>query len=110
MSGGESARPALPILDRPGGLAFQVKVLPRSARNMTAGLQGEVLRLKLTAPPVEGAANRMCIEYLAERLGTSKSALEIVSGQSARLKLVFVRCAPDAKPEIKRRIMGLAGA
>ena len=75
----------------PEGIVLKIFVLPRSSKNMLAGRHGDALKVKLTAPPVEGAANKMCISFLARQLGLPKSALEIVSGHTGRTKLVLVR-------------------
>jgi len=75
----------------PEGLVLKIFVLPRSSKNMLAGRHGDALKIKLTAPPVEGAANKMCITFLARRLGLPKSSLEIVSGHAGRTKLILVR-------------------
>ena len=75
----------------PEGLVLKVFVLPRSSKNMLAGRHGDALKIKLTAPPVEGAANKMCITFLAQRLGLPKSSLEIVSGHAGRTKLILLR-------------------
>ena len=75
----------------PEGLVPKIFVLPRSSKNMLAGRHGDALKIKLTAPPVEGAANKMCITFLARRLGLPKSSLEIVSGHAGRTKLILVR-------------------
>jgi uncharacterized protein (TIGR00251 family) len=96
------------IQDHPSGLVFRVRVQPRSSRNMVAGLHGDALKLKLNAPPVEGQANKACIGFLAEALGTSKSSLEILAGHAARVKHVLIRCTPAAKDSLRRRIQALA--
>lgn len=79
------------IRPHPEGLVLKIFVLPRSSKNMLAGRHGDALKIKLTAPPVEGAANKMCITFLARRLGLPKSSLEIVSGHAGRTKLILVR-------------------
>ena len=73
------------------GIVFKVFVQPRSAKNMIAGQHGDALKIKLTAPPVDGAANKMCIQYLAKFLKVPKSALEIISGHSSRTKRILLR-------------------
>ena len=72
------------------GLKFNIYVQPRSSRNQVVGLHGDALKVKITAPPVEGAANKMCIAVLAKVLNVPKSAIEIVSGQASRTKRVQV--------------------
>ena len=79
------------IQPHPEGLVLKIFVLPRSSKNMLAGRHGDALKIKLTAPPVEGAANKMCITFLAQHLGLPKSSLEIVSGHTGRTKLILVR-------------------
>ena len=58
---------------------------------MLAGLYNDALKIKLTAPPVNGTANRMCIKYLAKCLKVSKSSLEIISGHTGRVKKILIR-------------------
>ena len=48
------------------GIVIKVFIQPRSSKNMIAGLYKDALKIKLTAPPVEGAANRMCINFLSK--------------------------------------------
>jgi len=79
------------IQPHPEGLVLKIFVLPRSSKNMLAGRHGDTLKIKLTAPPVEGAANKMCLSFLAQHLGLPKSSLEIVSGHTGRTKLILVR-------------------
>jgi len=72
------------------GLVFKVLVQPRSSKNMLAGLHDDALKIKLTAPPVNNAANRMSIKFLAKALGIPQSSLEIVSGHTSRNKQVLL--------------------
>lgn len=70
---------------------FKIFVQPRSSRNMIAGLHGDAIKIKLTAPPVDGAANSMCIKYLAKCLKISKSSIEIIAGHASRTKHLLLR-------------------
>jgi uncharacterized protein len=79
----------LSVKEGPEGITFQVRVLPRSSRNQVAGVSEGVLKIKLTAPPVEGAANEMLIEFLSEKLKIPKSKISIVRGQSSKSKTVM---------------------
>jgi len=72
------------------GLVFKVLVQPRSSKNMLAGLHDDALKVKLTAPPVNNAANRMSLKFLAKALGVPQSSLEIVSGHTSRNKQVLL--------------------
>jgi uncharacterized protein (TIGR00251 family) len=73
------------------GVLVSLLIQPRASKNEVAGPQGHRLKVRLTAPPVEGAANKMCLAFLAKCLGVPKSALEIVSGQASRQKQVLIR-------------------
>ncbi len=79
------------VRKNPQGVTFKVFVQPRSSKNMISGLYKDSLKIKLTAPPVEGAANKMCIKYLAKCLEVPKSSLEIISGHTSRTKKMLLR-------------------
>jgi uncharacterized protein len=72
------------------GVTFAIKVQPRARRNAVVGEMGGAVKIALTAPPVDGRANQACIEFLAELLSLPRSAIEIVSGQSSRSKVIRV--------------------
>ncbi|MFN8471246.1 MAG: DUF167 domain-containing protein [Anaerolineae bacterium] len=72
------------------GSRFQVYVQPRASRAEITGLHGDALRVRLTAPPVEGRANEALVALLAGFLGLPKSRLSIVSGATSRTKSVEV--------------------
>lgn len=97
------------IKDSSSGLVFKVHVQPRSSRNKVVGLHGDALKVKLTAPPVEGKANQACIELLTKALGVPKSSLAIVSGQSSRLKQILLTCSANQAPLFRQRLEELAG-
>ena len=65
---------------------LRVRVNPLSSRSQVTGWQDGVLHIKLTAPPVEGAANKAAVEFLAKTLGVRKSQVALVSGQTGRDK------------------------
>jgi len=75
---------------RANGVAIHLLVQPRASKNEVVGVQGEELKIRLTSPPVEGAANRTCCEYIAKRLGLAKSAVTIEAGESSRHKRLFL--------------------
>jgi uncharacterized protein (TIGR00251 family) len=73
------------------GTTFAVRVTPRANRNKIAEISGDgVLRIRLTAPPVEGKANTTLLKFLAKVLDVPFSKLEIISGATGRDKRVFV--------------------
>ena len=78
------------ISESGAGVTFAVRVIPRASRNEIAGVQGGALKVRLTAPPVEGAANAALIEFLAQRLGVRKRAVSIAGGEKSRAKIVRV--------------------
>ena len=69
---------------------LSVRVQPRAFRNEVAGLVGDQLKIKLTAPPVEGAANDACLAFLAKLLDLSPSRLAIIQGDRSRNKVVRI--------------------
>jgi hypothetical protein len=85
------------ITEKPEGVVITIFVQPRASKNMIAGLHGDALKIKLTAPPVDNAANKMCVQFLAKCLDISKSSLEIISGQTSRTKQILVRDANGGK-------------
>ena len=97
------------IQSHPDGLSVKLHVQPKSARNQIVGRHGDALKVKLTAPPVEGAANKACLEVLAQALGVPKTFMEITAGQSSRLKKIFIRCGPAEAARIRRHLEELAG-
>lgn len=81
------------IQQTPEGVIFKAVIQPRASRNEIVGLKGDALKIRLTAPPVEGAANKMCIELLAKTFKVRKSDVEIVRGKSSKSKQILVRSA-----------------
>lgn len=76
-----------------GSMLISVKVIPRSRKNsveLEVGEEGERLKVRLTAPPVDGAANEALVALLAERLGVPKRQVVIVRGATSRQKVVEV--------------------
>ena len=80
-----------PIEATNDGCRLQVHVVPRASRTQLAGIHGDALKLKVAAPPVDGAANEAVVRFLAHRLGVRRDAVGIVSGATGRLKVVVVR-------------------
>jgi uncharacterized protein (TIGR00251 family) len=81
------------------GLIFRIHVQPRSSRNQVVGIHDDAIKIKITAPPVDDAANRMCIELLSKNLHVASSLLEIVSGRTSRSKKVLYRYGSDVKTD-----------
>jgi uncharacterized protein (TIGR00251 family) len=70
---------------------FAVKVVPRASKNQIVGMEGDAIKIRLNAPPVEGKANEALVKFLAETLGVSRAQIEIVRGHASRRKVVRVR-------------------
>lgn len=91
----------LKITHTEGGVTFAVQVVPRASKNEIVGMQGDALRIRLTAPPVEGQANEALIAFLAQRLGVRKSQVEIAAGATSRRKIVRVMGVSSQEVEQK---------
>jgi uncharacterized protein (TIGR00251 family) len=78
------------ITEAERGTAFAVRVIPRASRNEVEGIKGNALKVRVTAPPVKGAANKALVELLAERLKIRKSQIDIVAGRTSRQKMISV--------------------
>jgi uncharacterized protein (TIGR00251 family) len=72
------------------GTVLSVKLQPRASRQGIVGVQGAELRISVTAPPVDAAANRALVELLAEILEMPRSAVHLVRGQTSRHKTVLL--------------------
>jgi uncharacterized protein (TIGR00251 family) len=71
-------------------LTFKVRVVPRASRSEIVGEHDGAVRVRIAAPPVDGAANEELVRLLARRLGVSRSAVKITGGQTAKLKVISV--------------------
>lgn len=70
------------------GVRVSVRVQPRASTNEVVGIHGDALRVRLTAPPVDGAANNALIDLLRRTFGIPAGAITIVYGASSRTKVV----------------------
>ena len=95
----------LRIREHPNGIVFNVFVQPRSSKNKIVGVHGDALKVKVTAPPVAGAANKMCLQFLAKCLATPYSRIEIISGQNSRTKQILLRSEQDCPSEKERALL-----
>ncbi|MGI5912448.1 MAG: DUF167 domain-containing protein [Syntrophomonadaceae bacterium] len=72
-------------------IRVEVKVQPRSSRNQIVGEQNGVLKVKLTAPPIEGEANRALINFLAVYLKIPRKDISLIRGETSRNKLIEIK-------------------
>jgi uncharacterized protein (TIGR00251 family) len=101
------ARTSRNLSDGKSGAALAIRVTPRAARNeIVEILPDQTIKVRLTAPPVEGKANEALIEFLAEVMGVAKSRIEIVAGVTGRDKLVTIMDmrSEDAQARILKQI------
>jgi uncharacterized protein (TIGR00251 family) len=82
---------ALQVSEGKEGCTFRVRVQPRSRRDEVVGIHGDALKIRLTAPPVEGKANQALCKFLGQRMGVPSSAVEILTGHTSRQKRVRVQ-------------------
>lgn len=73
------------------GAAFGVKVAPRASREEVRSVEAGALKVMLTAPPVEGAANKALVKLLAKQLGVAKGRVKVIAGEKSRAKRVLVQ-------------------
>jgi uncharacterized protein len=88
--------------EKDGSLIFNVRVAPKSSKSEIVGEHDGALKVKIKAPPVDGAANTELIEFLAKFFDVPKSAVEIIKGQTSKtkqLKIFGITAAnlPDLK-------------
>jgi uncharacterized protein (TIGR00251 family) len=81
-------------------LVVTVSVQPRARRDEICGVQGDALKIRITAPPVDGKANAYLTAFLAEQCHLSKSAVTVISGVSSRHKRLRLRLQKPSMPEV----------
>ena len=74
------------IIEEDNSVTFNVRVIPRTSRSEIVGEHNDAIKVRLFSPPVDGAANTELIRLFAKTLGVSKSAVEIVSGETSKTK------------------------
>jgi uncharacterized protein len=67
---------------------LKIKLLPRSSKSQIMGKEGEVYRVKVNSPPVDGEANKELISLISKKLGIPKSSIEIIAGKTSRNKII----------------------
>jgi len=70
------------------GVELVIRVIPRARKTTVAGVRGGAILVRLSAPPLGGAANEALVEFIAGQLGIARRAVRIVSGETSRLKRV----------------------
>lgn len=85
-----------------GGVVIRILVQPKASKNEIVGFQADELKIRLTSPPVEGAANELCRKFLAKRLRMPKSDIHILSGEKSRHKRLFIK---NGNPDMIREAL-----
>ena len=81
----------IPYKKTKDGITIEVKVEPRSSKKQITGImENSILKVKLTAPPVDGSANEQLIELISESTGVKKSRIRIIRGLTSKRKLVGI--------------------
>ena len=73
-----------------GGVTFSIKVVPRASKNQIVGKDGDAVKVRLNAPPVDGKANAALVKFLAASFGVSQRQVEIFAGAMSRHKVVRI--------------------
>ena len=84
---------ALIVQDTKAGAVLTVHIQPKASTTECVGLHGDAIKIRIAAPPVDGAANDELIRFLARELSTSLASIQIQSGASGRHKRVLVKGA-----------------
>ena len=82
--------PATFLRETSGGALLSVKLQPRASANEICAPLGDELKIKVTAPPVDAAANQALVEFLAEKLDCSRGKVELIRGHTSRHKTILL--------------------
>jgi len=81
-------------------LVLNVSIQPRASRDEICGIHGDTLKIRITAPPVDGKANAHLIAFLAKQCRLSKSSVSVISGSTARHKRVRLQLLEPTLPAV----------
>lgn len=87
----------LNVQERSGGVTIECYVTPRAGKSRIKGERNGALAVALAAPPVEGRANEVLVEFIAEILSVPRSSVSIIRGETSRTKLLFIKGVPAEK-------------
>ena len=85
-------------------LTLHLSIQPRSHRDEVVGLHDDRLKLRITAPPVDGKANNHLLAYLAKAFGVTKANVQLINGEHSRKKSVLI-LSPQKQPEWFTRLI-----
>jgi len=81
---------SLIVSEKPDGCILKCWIQPRSSRNAVVGVHGDAVKIALTAPPVDGKANKELLKFLAKYFKLPKSSIQIIAGDSSRSKTILI--------------------
>lgn len=87
-----------PVIKKSDGVILKIYVQPKSSKNVIVGVHDDSIKIRLTAAPVDNAANEMCVKFLAKQLGVPKKSIEIISGHTGRFKQIFIHAPAGSSP------------
>lgn len=80
----------LKIGETKDGFVFSVRLLPRASRTEICGCRGDSLKIRVVSPPLQGRANKECVEFLARQFGVSKARVKLIAGEKSRDKQILI--------------------
>jgi len=94
------------LQERADGIYLAIKLQPRASREQIVGIHGTELKVSVTAPPVDSAANQALVEFLADLLEISRSQVALVKGQTARHKTIRITglSAPEVRAKLQHHL------
>ena len=85
-----------PVRPHPDGCVIAVRATPNAPRSEIAGIVEDAIKIRIKAPPVEGKANKVLVEFLAETLDLRRRDVELLRGETGRNKQLLIRSlSPD---------------
>ena len=88
------------------GLQIKVKIIPNSSKNDII-TEGGIIKVKVTAQPIENKANKALIELLSKRIKVPKTNIEIIKGLTSKEKTVLIKTADETKTEEIKSILNI---
>lgn len=90
---------SMKFVEKDGAMVFVVRVVPRASKSEIVGEIDGVLKVRIAAPPVDGAANTELIRLLAKAVGTARSEIDVIAGSTSKTKRVSIRGSSRAAVE-----------
>ena len=88
------------LSDTPAGAVLNLRIVPRASKNAIQGEHGDALKVRLCAPPVDGAANTALVDFLADAFDLPRARVQLLSGATSRNKRVLLAGLPATKVKL----------